>query len=149
MAALQIGLGPADGLGRIERDGRRFDRGRQSLGIHARHVRGLVDARRQEVAAQLLMECILVKVCRREIEQLEALRVVEIVPEPGKRIAVFHAVLRQREVEIAVRLKHNLRATDQDGIEDRARVAAGLEKLGELLEITGFGLAQTDLDQRV
>ena len=50
----------------------------------------------------------LVEEHRADIEQLEALRMIEAVVEPTERAAVFVAMLRQREVGRVSGLEHDL-----------------------------------------
>ena len=72
-----------------------------------------------QIAGQLLVPGGLVEIGGGEIEQLQPLRMLELVPEPAQRVAVLVAMLRQGEVEFVVRLEHDLGDADLDRVEDR------------------------------
>ena len=146
--AVERGLDPAQRLGRVERHAGRLDAARDRLGVEA--ADGLrLDARRREVAGQLLVPGVLVEIGGGEIEQLQPLRMLERVPEPALRVDVFVAVLRQGEVELVVGLDRDRGGADLDGVEERARALAGLQERREVGQLGGLGLAKDDLDQRL
>src|SRR6201999_4269900 len=55
------------------------------------------------------------------VQQFQPLRMLEGIVEPAERVAIFVAVLRNREVETVLRLQQYLRCADLQDIEDLAR----------------------------
>src|SRR5580700_10418575 len=81
------------------------------------------------------------------VQQLQALRMLEGIVEPAERVAVFVAVLRNREVQAVLRLEQYLCGADLQNVEDLARPLAREQKPAQLLEIGWLVLMQHDVEE--
>ena len=75
------------------------------------------------------------------------MRVRERVVEPLERVRVLEAVVRHREVRRAADRQHHPRRRDLDRVEDLARILAGQQQRGDLVDVGGLGLLEERLLQ--
>src|SRR5262249_1829808 len=148
-AGLEIGAGPGDRLRAVEGDGGGDD-ALEDLS------RALAAGAGRQAAAHLAAVADLagvpggsVGIGGRDVEQLEALAMLEGVVEPAEGVQILIAVLRDREVERVVGLEQDLSAADLEHVEDLAWALTGEQQPAQRLLDAGLLAVQHDVEEGV
>ena len=120
MAEVEIGLGPVDAVGRIERQQGVFQAGQDRRAAQLGGGAGHRDLRRPVARPVGLMMGGATEKRGRDEHQLDPLVVVEGVGEPAQRVAVLIAVLRHGKVGRMAGFQYDLGGADLDHVDQMA-----------------------------
>ena len=134
MAGLQVGRREIDGLVRTQGQQRALQLGQQAVGRPRLRARRRDDRAGAVVGRVPLVLGGVLDERGGDEQQLEAVRMLEGVVEPGQRVAVLVAVLRHGEVVRRAGLQDVLRGGDLDGVEDPPRRPAAAQARDQRLD---------------
>src|SRR6185503_18448788 len=147
-ATLEISAGPPQRLWPIKCGNRgddAFHELRRSHRVCARRLPRLPFA---TVARLAGMPGVPIEVGGGDIEQLEALRMLEVVIEPAESIEILVAMLRDGEIERVLCLEQDLSRADLEDIEDLARSLAGHQQVAQRFLMLWLVSMEYDVEER-